>query len=129
MYWTTLHFGRYAGRTLPEILLIDPDWFCFMLPKFYSGLREEAHELHVRARAIRIPKKKPSKFEVEYRFDPEGRFEGFYIVKVGQPNYSKYATRLPYLDLLAAVGSKKYDKRSGRVMLRKRSSDRTSSMA
>ena len=118
MYWSVLSFGKYAGKTLPEIILTDPDWFCYMLPKLYDWPREEADELNLRARAIRIPRKKASGFEVECRYDPEGRFEGVCIVKVGTPLQSRYATRLPYLDLLAPIGVKKYDKRSGRVMVR-----------
>ena len=27
MEWTKLNFGKYIGKTLPQILLSDPDWF------------------------------------------------------------------------------------------------------
>jgi hypothetical protein len=118
MQWTVVSFGRYAGKTLPEILITDPDWFCYMLSKLYGRLREEADELHLRVRGIRIPKLKPSKFEIEYRYDPEGRFEGFSIVRAGSPQHSKFAERLPYLDLLKVIGRKQYDKRSGKKVIR-----------
>src|SRR3977135_367514 len=33
MSWTTVNFGRYAGKTLPEIILCDADWIFWALSK------------------------------------------------------------------------------------------------
>jgi hypothetical protein len=27
MAWSTLNFGKHAGKTLPQIVFADPDWF------------------------------------------------------------------------------------------------------
>jgi hypothetical protein len=27
MFWTVVPFGKYESRTLPEIVMLDPDWF------------------------------------------------------------------------------------------------------
>jgi len=45
MRWTTVSFGRYKGKTLPEIIVRDLDWFFWALPKLYGKLADEAQEL------------------------------------------------------------------------------------
>jgi uncharacterized protein (DUF3820 family) len=45
MGWTAVPFGKYKGKTLPEIVFRDIDWFFWMLPKLYGKLAEEAQEL------------------------------------------------------------------------------------
>jgi hypothetical protein len=118
MRWTTVLFGKYAGKSLPEILITDPDWFYYMLPKLYGPLREQADELALRASAIKIPKKKPGRYAVEYRYDVDDCFKGFWIVRANAPRHSEHATRLPHLDLSLAIGCRSYDKQSGRIMIR-----------
>ena len=55
MHWSTVPFGKYEGKTLPEIIVRDLDWFFWMLPKLYGKLAEEAQEL--------ARKHAPSKFQ------------------------------------------------------------------
>jgi hypothetical protein len=117
MSWRPMPFGKYAERTLPEILVKDLDWFYWMLPKLYGGLGDEARNLAERACAIKIPREDPSNYEVEYRYDGERRFCGFRIVEADSAVGSKRTLRLPYVDLSRAV-RKKYDKRSSRLMIR-----------
>jgi broad specificity phosphatase PhoE len=52
MHWSEVPFGKYKGKTFPEIIVRDPDWFFWVLPKLYGKLAEEAQELARRARAI-----------------------------------------------------------------------------
>ena len=33
MIWTTLNFSRHVGKTLPQILFSDPDWFFWAMDK------------------------------------------------------------------------------------------------
>jgi hypothetical protein len=86
MFWTVVPFGKYESRTLPEIIMLDPDWFFWMLPKFNGKLAKEAVEVARKARAIKIPKEKGKKLLVEYRYelDTESmmgrRFCGFELV-------------------------------------------------
>ena len=105
MSWSAVPFGKYQGKTFPEIMLRDLDWFFGILPKLYGKLAEEAEELARKARAIKIPNPHRKNLEVEYQYEMGHRFCGF-------------ATRLPYLDLSLPLRRKKYDKRGGRILIR-----------
>jgi hypothetical protein len=118
MTWSTVPFGKYQGNTLPQILLLDPDWFFWMLPKFYGPLALEAKALAERATRIKIPKKKPQKWCLEYHFDDEDRFCGFTFVRASSPQHLKWSVRFPYLDLSIVRGRKAYDKGGGRRLIR-----------
>ena len=41
-------FGKYQGKTLPEIMVRDLDWFFWVVPKLYGKLADEAEELRGR---------------------------------------------------------------------------------
>jgi hypothetical protein len=116
MSWSVVPFGRYQGKTLPEIIVRDADWFFWIVPKLYGKLAEEAEELYRKARAIKIPKRKGKKILIEYRYDIDNRFCGFEFVKASSWQ-SRYSLRLPYLDLTWRLGEKKYNKRGGRIMI------------
>jgi hypothetical protein len=123
MSWSVVPFGRYTGKTLPEIIVRDLDWFFWMVPKLYGKLGIEARELARKAHAIRIPKGHGRKLEVEYRYEFDSgsvsgrRFCGFAFVK-GEARPSQWKTRLPYLDLSLPLRGKKYNKRAGQILLR-----------
>jgi hypothetical protein len=116
MRWSIVPFGKYRGKTLPEIILQDPDWFFWMLSKLYGKIGDEAQELARRARSIKIPKRGRERREVEYDFDNDHRFTGFGFVDADSPP-SRSTIRLPYLDFRRFL-RRKYDKRAGRIMLR-----------
>jgi hypothetical protein len=122
MRWTTLNFGRHAGRSLPEIILADVDWFFWALNKdvFLGRLAKEAEKLVQRATAIKISKPNPKHWQVEYSYDDTGGFSGFCFIKANIPLYcgSRAIRLLPYLDLSYARGRKAYDKRGCRKLLR-----------
>jgi hypothetical protein len=121
MRWVTLTFGRHAGKTLPEIILSDADWFFWALKKdvFKGRLANQAEKLVQRARAIKIRKRRPKRWQVEYSYDAMRGFSGFRFVKADSPWHcgSHSMHRLPYLDLLW-VRRKTYDKRGCRNLLR-----------
>ena len=121
MRWATLTFGKHAGKTFPEIILSDADWFFWALNKglFKGRLADEATELVKKARAIKIPKPNPKRWQVEYSYDDTGGFCGFRFVKADTPEHcgSRSIRRLPYLDL-SCVRRKAYDKRGCRNLLR-----------
>ena len=98
MSWSVVPFGRYRGKTLPEIIMLNLDWFFWMLPKLYGGLGTEARDLARKARAIKIPKGNRVKLEVEYRLDVDNRFCGFAFVKA-ESWHSRWTMRLSHLDL------------------------------
>jgi hypothetical protein len=117
MFWSTIPFGKYTGKTLPEILVRDPDWFFWVLPKLYGNLASEAQDLARKARAIKIPKSDQGVWRVEYRYEFGDRFCGFGFVEASSPEDSRWTTRRPYLDLTWPFRGKKYDKRAGRIII------------
>jgi hypothetical protein len=74
MRWTTLNFGKHTGKTLPEIILADADWFSWAFEKgvFKGGLANEAAEFMQKARAVKIPKPDPENWQVEYSYEGFG---------------------------------------------------------
>jgi hypothetical protein len=117
MRWTTVPFGRYKDKTLPEILVRDLDWFFWVLPKLYGRLADEAEDLAGKARAIKIPNPRGRQLVVEYQYEHGNRFSGFMFVDASSWHNPKWSTRLPYLDL-CWPRRRKYDKRAGRIMMR-----------
>jgi hypothetical protein len=116
MHWSEVPFGKYQGKSFPEIIVQDPDWFFWVLPKLYGKLAHEAQELARRAKAIKPPRRGGRRLEVAYEFDFDKRFNGFEFVDADSPP-SPWSTRLPYLDLRWKL-RRKYDKRAGSIMLR-----------
>ena len=118
MYWSVVPFGKYQGHTLVEIVVRDPDWFFWMVPKLYDKLGQQAEDLARRIQAIKIPKSSAHKWAVEYRYDCDQRFLGFALVRAGSAFSCRWATRLPHLDLTWPLRQKRYDKRAGRIVMR-----------
>jgi hypothetical protein len=123
MSWSVMPFGRYQGKTLPQIIMLDLDWFFWVLPKLYGKLGTEARDLARKARGIKIPKGRGKKWVVEYRYELDHgselgrRFCGFAFVKA-ETWHSRWTIRLPYLDLKWPLRGKKYNKRSSRILIR-----------
>ena len=117
MSWSTMQFGKYEGKTLPEVILIDLDWFYWALPKLYGKLEAEAQDLARKMRVIKIPCPDRKKLEVEYWYERNDRFRGFSFVKASSTQHSKWSTRLPHLDLSRCL-RRQYDKRGGRILFR-----------
>jgi hypothetical protein len=122
MGWTTLDFGKHEGQTLPQIIVSDADWFFWAVNKniFKGRLANQAAELVQKARAIKIPKRHPKRWQVEYCYEDKGGFSGFRIVKADTPWFcgSRSIRWLPHLDLLCVRRGKAYDKRGCRNLLR-----------
>ena len=114
---------KYEGKTLPEIIMRDPDWFLWVLPRLNGKLAKEAGEIARKAQAIKIPKGKKKKLLIEYRYelDTESilgrRFCGFELVEDSAYYCKKWTTRSAHLDLTLPVREKKYNKRGGRIMI------------
>ena len=98
--WTPLPFGSHAGKTLPQVICADPAWFLWLTRQtsLYGAIAHDARVLHRRIRAIRIPKRRPQEWRVEYRYDVDQRFVGFDIVRADSWA-SKHNSRLPFLNI------------------------------
>jgi hypothetical protein len=82
MNWTTLNFGKHRGKTLPQIIFDDADWFFWAYEEdLFTGMQApEAREIYRRARAVRIPVQNGQKMLVEYRFEPRsGKFATMFL--------------------------------------------------
>ena len=122
--WTPLKFGKYKGKTLPQIVLRDPDWFFWAYDngKFGAALEDEAAEIAWKARNIRIPPPDPKNWRVEYELTLDGKFVGFSIVQMKDANDAtidtSYSITSKHLDLSFPRSLKTYDKLGNKMMLR-----------
>jgi hypothetical protein len=81
--WNILNFGRYSNKTLPQVVLSDPDYFFRANDTFvfYKQGFLEASDLAGKARHIKIPKPETEDWGVKYDFEPDTRkFCGFKLV-------------------------------------------------
>ena len=118
--WTALRFGKYEGKTLPQIVLTDPDYFFWASERgiFRDPQDSEAEEIAYRARHIKIPKPDPENWRVEYEFSLDHKFVNFSIIDAKTATsiapYNKIGT---HLDLSLPREMKTYDKLGSKLML------------
>jgi hypothetical protein len=117
--WSTIKFGKHAGKTLPQVLLSDADWFYWALEDnvFKGPLVNEAKKLADKARWIRIPKPDPENWRIEYIFMADGKFAGFEIVNPNRPPHQG-SMRSDHLDLSVVRQTKRYDKLGHKLLLK-----------
>ena len=111
--WSTLEIGKHAGRSLPQILFSDPDYFFWAVEKkvFPGRLTTEAGELAWKARHIKIPKPDPENWCVEYFFTPENKFSWYHLIEAGRPLHvgSSITMRSNQIDMSVVRESCCYD--------------------
>ena len=68
--WLPMPFGKYEGRTLPQVLFKDPDYFFWFLREgaLKRALAIQAKQLAKKACRIRIPREPAEAFVVDYFF-------------------------------------------------------------
>ena len=119
--WSPLPFGRYEGKTLPQVVLRDADWFFWALGKqiFRHNLAEESQDIAYKARHIKIPKPDPENWKINYVTDHDGNLARFSIVTAQNALFGKLPGHTAsYLDLSCPRIWKKYDKLGCTLMLR-----------
>jgi hypothetical protein len=121
--WSILTFGKHKGKSLPQVILHDPDYFFWAVEEgvFDRGrFVEEACLLEYRATNIEIPRPNPRDWCVRYTTDRNGKFAGFDIIEVTTPSQldSIEMWREECLDLSAPRRFKQYDKLGCRLLLR-----------
>jgi hypothetical protein len=124
MPWTPLTFGKHSGKSLPQILLHDPDWFFYLWDKGAfeapSRFSREAAIIHAKATSIRPTPAGAETPEVEYNFAPDGGCVGFDLVPAsrGRHQGSTRTERGLCIDLSVPHRHRNYDKIGGRLFLR-----------
>lgn len=126
MAWTKLDFSpKHRGKTLPQIILTDPDWFFWSVVndvwvnKPYQ-LQKESKIIGLKATCIRIPNNEENNLVVQYNLHTDLTPIGFEIIDENQPYYEggRSIRGGNVIDLYYSYGSKKYDKLGGRLMIK-----------
>lgn len=119
--WTPLSFGKHDGKTLPQVLLHDPDWFFWAMEnhafRLSANLLAESQELDRKARSIKLVMEG---YEVEYLIHPGVRkLASVHPVLKSQPLHqgSSRAYRLDVLDLSFPRRFAPYDKMGSKFVL------------
>jgi hypothetical protein len=124
MPWSILPFGRHKGKTLPQVLFTDPDWFFWAVEtKLLASPRlvGEAAVVDRRARNIRIPSSTGEDLVVEYIIHPQSRkFVGMQFVSRDHPWHdgSSPTRRADVIDMSVPRGFAEYDKLGGKLFIR-----------
>jgi hypothetical protein len=123
-YWTELKFSKYRGKTLPQIMLLDPDWFFWALDcdifEDMGALLSESEDIDSKARNIKIRNNNSGEYVAEYFRHTDGTYSDFCIVPEGQPAHpgSTLIARLQVIDMSVPYRLKKYDKRGNSNFIR-----------
>jgi hypothetical protein len=93
MSWSEVYFGKHKGKTLPQILFSDPDWFFWACDNNVFAnkglLNKESENVYNKAINIRIPKIKGKKMVAEYVIHrPTMKFTEMVLVPKNQQMYS-----------------------------------------
>lgn len=115
MSWTELSFGKHKGKTLPQVLFSDPDWFFWAVDEktvFRAPFVEEAQELHRKATHIKIRQEAPEELLAEYVIHPSGAFTDLNFVPSSRPRHEggSRTLRKNCIDLSLPRQFKGYDK-------------------
>ena len=120
--WSTLRFGKHEGKTLPQVVLHDPDWFFWAIGHniFRDQIAEEAQEIASKATHIKIPRPDPENWRIKYQFTPDGKFVGLGVIPTATTDTeTEYAMTDACLDLSLIHRLQKYDKFGYRMLLAK----------
>jgi len=115
MKWSALTFGKHKGKTLPQVMFSDPDWFYHGLEKGYfkGSLFLQAREIHRKSCAIRVPLRDGEKRFVEYIIDRgSGKLATLHVITGNMESYRFHAKNmiLDVIDMRVPREIAKYDK-------------------
>ncbi|WP_158665243.1 hypothetical protein [Ensifer adhaerens] len=124
--WSEVNFGKWSSKpkTLPQILVSDPDWFFWAVENDVLASRKalaaEAETLNRRARAIKIPSSKAPMDCVRYWISHKGEFSDMELIQASEPAHvgSSSEIRRDHLNLYAPRAIKDYDKLGCRLLLK-----------
>lgn len=119
--WLVVDFGKYKGKSLPQIMFSDPDWFFYAYSEGYfnskGNLRIEANEISKKSVSIKIPQKGPVKLVAEYTIHPTTHnFCDLEIVPVDRdPHHGSF--RKDVIDMTIPKQIQKYDKFGYKILI------------
>lgn len=125
MTWSILEFGKHKGKTLPQILFTDPDWFFWSVEdgvfKDKGMLYNEAVDIFNKAKNIIIPQVKGNeKLIVEWVIHKAtGKLSSMDFVHASKPiHVGSCHIYTPLIDLSIPRKIAQYDKFGYRIMLK-----------
>lgn len=113
MSWTILGFGKHKGKTLPQILFNDPDWFYWACENEVLKGKipdSEVQGIYEKSRNIKIPLQG---HVAEFVFDGiRGVFVDMKLVPSDRPKHvgTSYTERFDKIDMAQIRFAKTYDK-------------------
>ena len=117
MDWTILNFGKHKGKTLPQVMFIDPDWFFWAYKnsvfKNMGNIETEAKNILAKAMAIRIPEINGKKYFVRYKLHkPRNKFANLELILADYYNYLTNKPNLVFdrINMQFPLTLKQYDK-------------------
>jgi hypothetical protein len=123
--WTVVGFGKYKGKTLPQVVFSDPDWFFWAHREqiFKGGVATEARRIAERATRIRIPSKEGERqVAVYYLHRPTGTFGDLSLMSASEAedeeDDSDVLMKKDVIDLSVPRQIKTYDKSGGQLLIR-----------
>ncbi len=124
MPWSKVYFHKHGGKTLPQIIFSDPDWFFWAIEeevfKDRGSLAVEAQEVYEKATSIKIPNNDNNESVVEYvTHPPSGTFSHFRVIPSSTPQHegSSHTFRKQFIDMSVPRRMKPYDKLGNRRLL------------
>jgi hypothetical protein len=114
--WTPLSFGKHGGKTLPQVLFADPDYYFWAHEEDAFSCQDtdigsEVERIYRRATAIRPPRIEGKSEYIEY-LTQDGTFAGIQLAPAGTT--SGAAT----LDMSFPRSLKDYDKTGNKILVR-----------
>jgi hypothetical protein len=131
MAWTSLRFGKHCGKTLPQVLFMDPDWFFWAYEqRAFDGsgpaLQAEAERLNLLARRLKVPQgegepRRVVRYIIDRPPSPllgRTRVAGFHLIPEGPSGPEAGETLLkPYIDLSVPRRFGGYDKTAYQILI------------
>lgn len=124
MPWTPLDFGKYEGKTLPQILFADPDWFFWAWEQGIFGKKgpswkAEAGDVYRKATHIRIKQLGPERLVAEYTSEASASKIGEVEIVPESQSLHQRSFRSDVLDMSVPRRFKGYDKRGGSIFIKR----------
>lgn len=117
MAWNTLDFGKHEGKSLPQVLFSDPDWFFWAYRqevfKSRPAFRSQAEDLYKKATHIKVRQSGSEKMVAEHFIHhPTMKYSHFSVVPASRSHHegSSPTFREDVIDMSAPRRFAKYDK-------------------
>ena len=122
MAWSIVKFGKHRGKSLPQIIFSDPDWFFWAVEQnvFKGRLGHEAEQLDTMARSLRIPNNDAGTLVVEYWLHaPTNKFGDIKIIPESRAEHrgSSPTFRKRVIDLSVPHRIASYDKLGSNTLI------------